>query len=114
MKKMILSLGLLVSLLSAGSYSTNEAAAHIGERATVCGTVYGGYYARKSRGKPTFLNLDGDYPHQQFTLVIWGKDRYKFQSPERRLKGKRVCANGTISAYRGVPQIVLRSASQLR
>ena len=113
MKRVIISLALLVSMISAQSYTTEEAIAHLGERATVCGTVYGGYYARHSRGKPTFLNLDGNYPHQKFTLVIWGRDRYKFHSPERELKGQRVCADGVIGVYRGVPQIVLKSPSQL-
>ena len=114
MKKVLMLLLLSVGLLSASTYGTSEAAAHIGERATVCGTVYGGYYARNSRTSPTFLNLDGNYPHQRFTLVIWGNDRYKFNAPERRLKGQKVCATGTIGSYRGIPQIVLRSPSQLR
>ena len=114
MKRVFMSFLLLAGLLSAGSYSTSEASAHIGERATVCGTVYGGYYAKNSRGRPTFINLDGNYPHQRFTLVIWGNDRYKFKTPERNLKGRKVCATGTIGSYQGIPQIVLRSPSQLR
>ena len=114
MKRMIMLFLLIAGLLSAGSYSTGEASAHIGEKATVCGTVYGGYYAKSSRGRPTFLNLYGNYPHQRFTLVIWGNDRHKFNAPERTLKGRNVCATGTIGSYRGIPQIVLRSPSQLR
>lgn len=114
MKRLFLPLLLSIGLLNAGSYKTGEASAHIGERATICGTVYGGYYAKSSRGRPTFLNLDGNYPHQRFTLVIWGNDRYRFNMPERSLKGQKVCATGTIGSYRGTPQIVLRSPSQLR
>ena len=113
MKRVFVHFLLLVGLLSAGTYSTDEAYAHVGEKATVCGTVYGGYYAKSSRGRPTFLNLDGNYPHQRFTLVIWGNDRHKFNAPERNLKGRKVCATGTIGSYRGIPQIILRSPSQL-
>ena len=114
MKRILMLLLLSVGLLTAGNYSTSEAAAHVGERATVCGTVYGGYYAKSSRSSPTFLNLDGNYPHQRFTLVIWENDRHKFNAPERSLKGRKVCATGTIGSYKGIPQIVLRSPSQLR
>ena len=35
-----------------------EARAHVGEHATVCGTVASGHYAMRSGGRPTFLNLD--------------------------------------------------------
>ena len=114
MKRVLMLFLLSVSLMTANTFSTSEAAAHIGERATVCGTIYGGYYAKSSRSKPTFLNLDGNYPHQRFTLVIWGNDRHMFNAPERNLIGQKVCATGTISSYRGIPQIVLRSPSQLR
>lgn len=82
MKRVFVIVLLFVRLLSAATYSTDEAYAHVGEKATVCGTVYGGYYAKSSRGRPTFLNLDGHYPHQRFTLLIWGKDRHKFSALE--------------------------------
>jgi len=45
--------------------------------------------------------------------VIWGDDRSKFDEPETKLKGKRVCATGRIQDYKGKPQIVLRDAAQL-
>lgn len=49
-----------------------------------------------------------------FTIVIWGSDRHKFNSPERRYNNKKICATGTISSYRGIPQIVVTNKSQLK
>ncbi len=113
MKKLLLMPILLIGLLFGGNYATNEASNHIGEEATVCGIVSGGYYARSSRGQPTFINLDGSYPNQTFTIVIWGSDRDKFGSPERKYNNKRICATGMIDSYRGIPQIVVNSKNQL-
>jgi hypothetical protein len=60
-----------------------EAKNHVGEKATVCGTVASTHCAEKSKGQPTFLNLDEPYPKQIFTIVIWGKDRPKFGEPRK-------------------------------
>ena len=114
MIKKILSTVVLTASLFGATYSTSQTTAHIGENATVCGTVYGGHYARSSKGQPTFINLDGNYPNQKFTIVIWGSDRYKFKSPERRYNNKKICVTGTIDSYNGVPQIVVHSKSQIR
>ena len=113
MKKLLFSILFGTLLLSAATYRAEEAGVHIGEYATVCGTVFGGYYAKRSRGRPTFLNLDGNYPHQPFTVVIWGKNRRRFHAPEKRLLGKHICVTGTIGIYRGIPQIVLSDPSRL-
>ena len=114
MKKLLPVLIMATGLLFGKSYAANEASSHIGENATVCGIVYGGHYAKSSKGQPTFINLDGAYPNQKFTIVIWGDDRYKFKSPERRYNNKKICATGIIESYRGVPQIVVNDKSQIR
>ena len=91
-----------------------EAIQHLGEHATVCGTVANAKYASRSRGRPTFLNLDRPYPNHVFTILIWGEHRAKFGQPERDLDGERVCATGTITAYKGRAQIIVESPGQLR
>jgi len=111
-KSLILSL-VLTGVIFGSTYTTSEAAMHIGENATVCGTVYGGYYGKKLRGQPTFINLDGSYPNQAFTIVIWGSDRYKFSIPEVRYTNKKICVDGIIDSYKGKPQIVVKSKSQI-
>ena len=114
--KSILSILILLStsLLLSSTYSTKEASRHIGEQTTICGTVYSGYYAQNSRGKPTFINLDGRYPNQKFTVVIWGNNRHKFRSPEKQYNGKRICVTGIIDSYRGIPQIDVSNKGQIR
>jgi hypothetical protein len=52
--------------------TANEAKDHVGETATVCGSVVSTRYATSSKGRPTFLNLDKPYPNQVFTVLIWG------------------------------------------
>jgi hypothetical protein len=83
-----------------------EATAHVGESATVCGTAASIHQATRSKGEPTFINLDKPYPNQIFTVLIWGSDRYKFGDPEQKYAGKQVCVTGTITSFRGVPEIV--------
>jgi hypothetical protein len=70
-------------------------------------------WAARSKGQPTYLNLDRPYPTQVFTILIWGNDRPKFGTPETTLMGKRVCATGTIKEYRGKPEIVATDPRQL-
>src|SRR5215470_13631698 len=70
-------------LLAQSSHLTSaEAKNHIGERATVCGKVASTHYAARTKGSPTFINLDEPYPNQIFTILIWGSDRPKFGEPE--------------------------------
>ena len=102
------------TLLFSSNYTTNEASMHIGENATVCGTVSGGYYAKRSNGQPTFINLDGRYPNQKFTIFILGKHRHNFSSPERSYNGRTICVTGVITKYKGKPQIKASDESQIK
>ncbi|HLJ78133.1 MAG TPA: hypothetical protein VKT75_12005 [Acidobacteriaceae bacterium] len=87
--------------------SATEASAHVGEHVTVCGRVAAKYTASTSPGTPTFVSLDRSGQDQVFTILIWRDDRSRVgHVPE---SGK-VCATGTITAYRGTPEIVLRDS----
>jgi hypothetical protein len=109
---------LVVLLVSARSHAATltatQAKDHIGEHASVCGVVASATFAARTKGQPTFLNLDHPYPQHIFTAVVWGSDRPKFGQPEATYKGKRICVTGTIKAYRGVPEIVVTEPGQLR
>ena len=100
--------------LAQTSISAAEAKNHIGERATVCGEVASVHYAARSRGNPTFINLDKPYPNQIFTVLIWGSDRPKFGDPEEAYRSKHICVTGKISDYKGVPEIVAYEPSQIK
>jgi len=112
---------LLLSLLFSASVaqedylSAKDALKYVGQKKTVCGDVVSVTYAMRSRGQPTFLNLDEPYPNQVFTVVIWGSDRVKFKNPpEVFFKGKRICITGIIDTFRGKPQIIVRDPNQIK
>jgi DNA/RNA endonuclease YhcR with UshA esterase domain len=109
----LIGLCVLATSASAANLTAQEAKTHIGEKATVCGNVVGVHTATNSKGSPTFINLDERYPHQVFTILIWGEDLNKFNPAPTTWDGKRVCASGTISSYRGVPEIVAKDAAQV-
>ena len=93
--------------------SSFEARSHIGEYSKVCGVVASTHFANRSRGAPTFINLDRAYPDQVFTAVIWVEDRAKFGYPEQRFADREICVSGVIQMYRGIPEIILRSPAQV-
>lgn len=90
-----------------------QAKNHIGETATVCGNVVSIHYAERTKGSPTFLNLEERYPNQIFTILIWGSDRSKFGDPEAKYANKNVCVTGLIKNYRGIPEIVAEQPNQI-
>ena len=90
--------------------TTAQAKDHVGETATVCGTIASETTATESRGTPTFVNFDQPYPHQVFTVLIWGSDKAEVGTvPETG----RVCAKGPITLYHGVPEIVVHKSAGL-
>ena len=113
-KKIILFIFIVTVPLLSSEYAAHMAQNHIGEKATVCGEVVSAYYAKSSRGEPTFLNLDEAYPNHVFTVVIWGDNREIFGEPEVKYKGKKICVTGKIKSYRGTAQIILYSEKQIQ
>jgi hypothetical protein len=93
--------------------TTKDAKDHIGQVETVCGKVASAHYADRSKGQPTFLNLDEPYPHEIFTVVIWGNDRTKFGAPESKYSNARICVTGKIASYQGKPEIAATEPSQI-
>jgi hypothetical protein len=106
---------MLVSLCVAApvTLTATEAKKHVGETATVCGVVVDVHFAAGSKGLPTFVNLDKPFPNQVFTVLIWGDNLPKFPENPAKWQGRRVCATGIISEYRGSPEIVASSQDQL-
>jgi len=80
---------------------------------TVEGDIVRTYYARDSKGQPTFLNFHDPY-EGYFVAVIWGDDRVKFPpNPESYYLYKKVRIKGKIEIYKGDPEIILRQPSQI-
>jgi len=97
----------------AGHITAAEAKNHIGDTTTVCGNVVSTHFAARTKGSPTFLNLDEPYPKQIFTILIWGSDRPKFGDPETKYGNKKVCVTGLIKDYKGVPEVIVEQPSQI-
>lgn len=103
------------ALSCAGAVSWKNARQHVGRVVTVKGPVAGTYFATSSNGQPTFLNVGVDYPdNRRFTIVIWGSDRSRFGTPERRYSGRTVCVRGVVEMYNGAPEIELSSPARIR
>ena len=90
-----------------------QAKNHVGESATVCGLVVSTKYLESKRRSPTLLDLDKPYPNQPFTIVIWGADRAKFGKPEDSYANRQACVTGTITEFRGTPEIVAKDPAQI-
>lgn len=89
--------------------SWKHAGKYYGRIKTVEGTVVATY----STGKVCFLNFHQDYK-RHFTAVIFAGDFHKFPScPEDYYLYKKVQVTGLIKKYKGKPEIILKSPSQI-
>jgi hypothetical protein len=93
--------------------TARQAKDHIGETVTVCGKAVSTRYAPRSKGEPTFLNLDEPYPNEIFTILIWGENRSKFGAPESKYGDAKVCVAGKIISHGGIPEIVATEPDQI-
>ena len=65
------------------------------------------------RAGATFINMGGSYPDNEFTAVIFASDLAKFPGA-KALKGKTVAVSGPVQLYQGKPEIILKTAEQLK
>jgi len=90
--------------------SADSAAKHVGETATVEGTVANVKHA--PRFHAIFVDFGSAYPNQTFTAYIDEKDASKFPNVDK-LMSHKAKVTGKIVLYKGKPQIVVEEASQL-
>jgi exonuclease VII large subunit len=107
MKKIILSSLLLLTSLFA-SYTTNQIKNHIGENIEVCGKVEGVYHHRNGH---IFLNIDGKYPNQKMSVIIW--ENYVNNFKNMNFLNKKICVKGIVKEYKNIPEIYLENKTQL-
>ena len=85
-----------------------DAKNHVGEQETVCGLVVSKHVASRTKGAPTFVNLDKPYPNQLFTVLVWENDKGAVGSlPDTG----QLCVTGSIVLYHGGAEIVLHNAA---
>jgi DNA/RNA endonuclease YhcR with UshA esterase domain len=93
----------------APTYTALEAAKHVGETATIMDRVDGVHQSGKGN---VFLNMGGTYPNQTFTAFIPARSAAQFSQPQQ-YEGQTVAVSGKITLYRGKPEIIVNSPSQI-
>lgn len=97
------------SIIAQSSYTAAEAAKHVGETATITDKVDGVHQSGKGN---IFLNMGGKYPNQAFTAFIPSSSAAQFSNPQQ-YEGRTVSVSGKISLYKGKPEIIVNSPSQI-
>jgi DNA/RNA endonuclease YhcR with UshA esterase domain len=94
-----------------GAISPEKAGSHVGQTITVEGVVTEVHTARS--GSATFIDMGGSYPNNAFTGVIFASAMATVGDVSD-LAGKTVDINGEMRLYRGKPEIVIYSRSQIK
>lgn len=90
--------------LQEGQINSVQARDYFDKEMTVCGCVVSASYLKRTSA--TYLNLDKKYPHQIFTVTIFGENRNNFsEKPEEKYFGKKVCVKGIVKNLKGLPSI---------
>jgi DNA/RNA endonuclease YhcR with UshA esterase domain len=109
----IISVGLFLSSAQAQTATVipaNEAAAHVGEYATVEGFVAKVF---TSKSGDAFLNIGASYPNQTFTGWIPPGSAVSKSPLLSVIEGKHVRITGRIEIDRGKPEIRINAVEQL-
>ena len=84
----------------------------LGEVAMVYGRVYATWHNQETDDYLLFFG--GDYPAQQFTVVIPGNVARRFSwRPERYFLGEHMTATGLITTFDGIPEIIVKNKRQV-
>lgn len=98
---------------------------HVGEVVTVVGPLLASKSRPELNGSPTWLDVGRVFPDRnRLTVIVWGKNlsnfnaqeldaEYWFQSVFHEKAYALICIQGTVTEFRGVPQIELKDLSQL-
>lgn len=116
MKTFLVVLFLTLGMVSNAQVDVNKETikAHIGDSVKYCGKVVSARLMDRMMNAPAFLNIDGAYPNQVFTVVVWKADRVKFrEKPEQYYLNKNVCIYGKVEKYKEQLQIAIHSEAQI-
>ncbi len=114
MKTLVLAVGFVLlaapALAQTQTIAAADAKTHVGQTVTVEGAVGNVYTARSGM---TFIDIGGRYPDNAFAAVIFTDDAGKFPNV-KALDGKTVAVTGPVSLYKGKPEIILKTADQVK
>jgi len=105
---LIFSASIALILAQDGALKADQAAAHVGQTATVEGRLS---INRTSAGE-TYLDIGGSGSAAPFSAYVSRGNSGKFQDLDK-LQGQNVQVTGRISTFRGKPEIFLTDPSQI-
>jgi DNA/RNA endonuclease YhcR with UshA esterase domain len=88
----------------------SDAKTHVGQTVTIHAAVD---EVKTGRGGAIFLDMGGSFPDNAFAAVIFASDLNKFPTA-KTLKGRTVAISGPVQLYQGKPEIILKTADQLK
>jgi hypothetical protein len=88
----------------------SQAISHVGQNATVQGTVSNVHISGKGT---VFINFGASYPNQDFTAVIFSSSAGAF-GDVMKLEGKKLAVTGPITMWKGKPEMILRVPGALQ
>ena len=92
--------------------SVFDAQYNLGEVAMVYGRVYATWHNKETDDYLLFFG--GDFPYQQFTVVLPGHVARRFSwRPERYFLGEHITTTGLITTFDGSPEIVVKNKRQV-
>jgi endonuclease G len=98
--------------LPGGRFNTMQAKYHIGNKATICGTVVSTRRTKKSNA--LYLNFDRMYPNQDFYATVWDYNSPNFSyNPETYLQGRKVCVTGMVTVFDDIARISINNEKEI-
>lgn len=92
--------------------SVFDARYNIGEVSRIYGRVYATWFNRET--DDLLLFFGGEYPNQEFTMVVPGDIARRFSwFPEHYFLGRHVLATGLITSFEGHPEMVIKRKTQV-
>ncbi len=98
--------------LPGGRFNTMQAKYHIGNKATICGTVVS--TRRTKKANAVYLNFDRIYPNQDFYATVWDSNSPNFSyDPETYLQGRKVCVTGMVAVFDDIARISINNEKEI-
>lgn len=92
----------------------DSVAKYEGKTVTVCAKVQGTHVSSGEK-KNTSVNFGKPYPDNTFTVFIAEADLPKFKYvPADFLKDKTICITGSVTMFKGKPEMVVTSEEQIK
>lgn len=103
----------LSASVPAQTITCGEVSSYVGQSITICTEVKGVSVDSAIKQIPTLLFLCAPFPRQVLNVVIRKDVAAKFSTSPTTWNGKQICVTGTISIYKGKPEIVVKNKDQI-